>query len=65
MSALRDLCAAYMAAPDGKARLECGCLTRPAMLIPCVWHRRELTAELLAASEEDPGDCDAGCCDPG
>ncbi len=64
MSILRQLSEAYLASPDGKARLDCGCLARPAMLVPCAWHRREFLAELRAATEEDPGECGEGCCDP-
>lgn len=60
---LRELCEAAQAAPDRRARLECGCMARPTMLIPCPWHRREFQ-EALRAVTEDEVECDAGCCDP-
>jgi hypothetical protein len=62
---LNQLCEAYMASPDGKARLDCGCLARPAFLIPCAWHRREFLTALLAACEDDVSECRGPCCDPG
>ncbi len=61
---LRQLCEAYAAAPDGKARLDCGCLARPTLFIPCAYHRREFMDELRRSLEE-AAECDGPCCDPG
>ncbi len=61
---LRQLCEAYAAAPDGKARLDCGCLARPSCFVPCAWHRREFVEELRRSMEE-ADECHEACCDPG
>jgi hypothetical protein len=61
---LQKLCEAYAASPDGKVRLECGCLARPTMFKPCEWHKKEFQADLLAVTE-DAVECNEACCDPG
>lgn len=61
---LRELAVAALASPAGVARLECGCFAGRGGFRPCLWHRDEFTAALLAACAEDPGECDSGCCDP-
>jgi hypothetical protein len=64
MSVLRELALAQAESPDMKARLDCGCVARPTMFLPCAWHRREFWAALCAACEEDTQECQGACCDP-
>lgn len=45
-------------------RLECGCKARATGFYPCAWHELDFLAEMLAVIEDDPGECDQGCCDP-
>ena len=60
---LRELCEAARTSSAGCARLDCGCMIRTAMFIPCVWHRQEFLQELRALTE-DAVECNEACCDP-